>query len=203
MRLLQAVGKFIDNVRIIDATDLWCVGMEHCKQTKDTEPSTTIEKDTGTYASREQMFRENTETPIAFTLHPFATRCYVVIHKPQRFTAMSDTAEACLYLLKAGFTSFSHAFVDASQAHIVLRSNNRLQVTGRVIFPYLKGDSEPPLDPAAPTPSPFGDNVGDPQLPAALQGASSTEASAQSPSQQPPHAPTPIRRLPPIDRWAP
>jgi len=26
---------------------------------------------------------------------------------------------------------------------------------------------------------------------------------AQAPSQQPPHAPTPIRRLPPIDRWAP
>ena len=96
-----------------------------------------------------------------------------------------------------------HAFVGASQAHIVMRSNNQLQVTGRVISPYLKGDSEPPLDPATPTPSPFGDNIDDPQLPAALQVASSTEASAQSPSQQPPHAHTPSRRLPPIDRWAP
>ena len=53
-----------------------------------------------------------------------------------------------------------------------------------------------------PTPFPFGDNIGDPQLLAALQGASSTEGSP-APSQQPPHAPTPIRRLQPIDRWAP
>ena len=71
MRLLKAVSKFIGNVRIIDATDFWSLGMERCTQTKDTEPPTTIEKDTGTYASREQMFREDTETPIAFTLHPF------------------------------------------------------------------------------------------------------------------------------------
>ena len=203
VRFLRAVGKFVDNVRIVDATDLWCFAMEHCKQTKDTEPSTTIEKDTGTYASREQLFREDTETLIAFTLHPSAARCYVVIQKSQRFNAMTDRAKACLYLLKACYTPFSHAFADASQAHVVMRSNNQLQVTGRVISPYLKGDSEPPLDPATPTPPPFGDNIGDPQLPAALQGASSAEASAQPPSQQPPYAPTPIRRLPPIDRWAP
>ena len=38
-----------------------------------------------------------------------------------------------------------------------------------MVFPYLKGDSEPPLDPATSTPPPFGGNVGDPQLPAALQ----------------------------------
>ena len=57
VRLLQAVGKFTSNERIVDATDLWCFSMEHCKQTKDTEPSTTIEKDISTYASREQLFR--------------------------------------------------------------------------------------------------------------------------------------------------
>ena len=134
MCLLQPAGKAIGNVRIVDAADLWCFGMEHCKQTKDTEPPTTIKKDTGTYASREQMFREDTGTPIAFTLHPFATRCYVVIHKSQRFNTMIDTADACLCLLKAGYTPFSHASVDASQAHIVLRSKNWLQVTGRVMF---------------------------------------------------------------------
>ena len=115
---------------------------------------------------------------------------------------MTDTTEACLYLLKAGYTPFSHAFVDASQAHIVMRGNNQLQIAGRVIFPYLKGDPEPTLDPATTTPSPFGDNTGDPQLPAALQGASPSEGN-QSPQQQPPHAPMPIRRLQPIDRWAP
>ena len=123
VRLLQAVEKIIGNVRIVDATGLcWCFGMEHTKQTKDTEPSTTTEKDTGTYASREQMFRGGTETPIVFTLHPFATRCYVVIQKSQRSNAMTDKAEAFLCLLKAGFTPFSHASVGAFQAHIVLRS---------------------------------------------------------------------------------
>ena len=131
------------------------------------------------------MFREDTNTLIMFTLHPFATRCYVVIQKSQRFNEMTDTAEACLYLLKAGYTPFSHhAFVDASQAHIVMRGNNQLQITGRVIFPCLKGDSEPALDPTTPTPSPFGNNIGDPQLPAALQGASSNKGSLTPPQQR-------------------
>jgi hypothetical protein len=31
VRLLQAVGKFIGNERIVDATDLWCFSMGHCK----------------------------------------------------------------------------------------------------------------------------------------------------------------------------
>ena len=98
------------------------------------------------------MFREDTETPVAFTLHPYATRCYVVIQKPQRSNAMTDTAEAFLYLLKAGYNHFSHTFVGALHAHIVLRrSGTRLQITGRVIFPYMKGDSDPSLDPATPT----------------------------------------------------
>ena len=29
-------------------------------------------------------------------------------------------------------------YASAPQAHIVLRSNNRLQITGRAIFPYLR-----------------------------------------------------------------
>ena len=120
------------------------------------------------------MFREDTETPIKFHLHPFGTRCYVIIQKSQRYSAMTDTAEACLYLMGAGYNPFSHPFVDASQAHIVLHSGNRLQITGRVIFPYMKGDPDPPPDSTSAAPAPFTDSAGDPQIPAAVQATSRT-----------------------------
>ena len=171
VRLLQMIGKFLDDVRITDSTDMWPFAMEHACQSKCAEPSTTIEKDTGTFATREQMFREDTETPIKFHLHPFGTRCYVIIQKSQRFNAMTDTAEACLYLMGAGYNPFSHTFVDASQAHIVLRSGNRLQITGRIIFPYMKGDPDPPSDSTSAAPAPFNGSVGDPQIPAAVQAS--------------------------------
>ena len=98
VRLLQMVGKFLDDVRFTDSTNMWPFGMEHARQGKCTEPPTTTENDTGTFANREQSFREDTETLTKFTLHPYGTRCYVIIQKSQRFSAMTDTAEACLYL---------------------------------------------------------------------------------------------------------
>ena len=79
VRLLQMIGKYLDDVRITDSADMWPFAMEHARQSKCAEPSATIEKDTGTFATREQMFREDTETPIKFLLHPFGTRCYVII----------------------------------------------------------------------------------------------------------------------------
>ena len=36
------------------------------------------------------------------------------------------------------FNPFSHMYASAPQAHIVLRSGNRLQLTGRAVFPYLR-----------------------------------------------------------------
>ena len=64
---------------------------------------------------------------------------------------------------------------------------------GGCVVVVVVGGGAPPLRgggrQVAPTPPPFCDNAGDPQLPAALQDASSTEASAQAPSQQPLHAP--------------
>ena len=202
VRLLQMIGKYLDDVKITDSTDMWPFAMEHARQSKSLEPSTTIEKDTGTFATREQMFREDTETPVNFHIHPFGTRCYVIIQKSQRYSAMTDTAEACLYLMGAGYNPFSHTFVDAPQAHVVLRSANRLQITGRVIFPYMKGDPDPPSDNASAAPAPFTDNVGDPQLPAAVQ-ASEQHALNRSPQFRTwPSSPSPLRQLPPVfDRW--
>ena len=204
VRLLQMIGKYLDDVRITDSTDMWPFAMEHARQSKCAEPSTTIEKGTGTFATREHMFREDTETPIKFHLHPFGTRCYVIIQKSQRYSAMTDTAEACLYLMGAEYNPFSHTFVAASQAHIVL-SGNRLQVTGRVIFPYMKGDPDPPSDSTSAAPAPFTDSVGDPQIPAAVQ-ASEQNAPAGLPLEPQfrtwPSAPSPLRQLPSVfDRW--
>ena len=206
VRLLQMIGKYLDDVRITDSTDMWPFAMEHARQSKCAEPSTTIEKDTGTFATREQMFREDTETPIKFHLHPFGTRCYVIIQKSQRYSAMTDTAEACLYLMGAGYNPFSHTFVDASQAHIVLRSGNRLQITGRVIFPYMKGDPDPPSDSTSAAPAPFTDSVGDPQIPAAVQASEQNTPNPGLPLETQfrtwPNAPSPLRQLPSVfDRW--
>ena len=201
VRLLQMIGKYLDDVKITDSTDMWPFAMEHARQSKSLEPSTTIEKDTGTFATREQMFREDTETPVNFHIHPFSTRCYVIIQKSQRYNAMTDTAEACLYLMGAGYNPFSHTFVDAPQAHVVLRSANRLQITGRVIFPYMKGDPDPPSDDASAAPAPFTDNVGDPQLPTAVQ-ASEQRALHGPQFRNWPSSPSPLRQLPPVfDRW--
>ena len=87
VRLLQMIGKYLDDVRITDSTDMWPFAVEHARQGKCAEQSTTIEKDTGTFATREQIFREDTETPIKFHLYPFGTRCYVIIQKSQRYSA--------------------------------------------------------------------------------------------------------------------
>ena len=173
-------------------------------------PFTTIEKDTGIFASREQAFREDTEATINFHLHPFGTRCYVIIQKSQRFSAMTDTAEACAYLMGAGCNPFSHTFVGASQAHIVLRSGNRLQITGRIIFPCMKGDPDSQSDPMSTAPAPFTGGGGDPRIPAAAQASEQQNAQSGLPLQVQPQfriwlsAPSPLRQLPPVfDRWKP
>ena len=105
----------------------------------------------------------------------------------------------------ATYNPFSHTFVDAPQAHILLRSGNRLQVTGRVIFPYLKGDPDPPSDSTSPAPAPFTDNVGDPQLPAAVQDSDyATPLQSQPQFRAWPSSPSPLRQLPSVfDRWTP
>ena len=62
----------------------------------------------------------------------------LTLQKGYRFSAVSNTAEKVLYMVNAQYNPFSHMYASAPQARIVLRSNNRLQITGRAIFPYLR-----------------------------------------------------------------
>ena len=57
VRLLQIVGKFLDDVRITDLTDMWPFGMEHARQGKCTEPSTTIENSKNRSGSAPRLTR--------------------------------------------------------------------------------------------------------------------------------------------------
>ena len=98
----------------------------------------------------------------------------------------------------AGYNPFSHTFVDAPQAHVVLRSANRLQITGRVIFPYMKGDPDPPSDPTSAAPAPFTDSVGDPQIPAAVQASEQNAPNTSPQFRTWPSAPSPLRQLPSV-----
>ena len=79
--------------------------------------------------------------------------------------------------MSAQYNPLSYTFVNASQAHIVLRSGNRLQITGRIIFPYIKGDSDPTPDSTAVVPATLTSSVGDSQISAAVQA---NEQHAQS-----------------------
>ena len=95
-------------------------------------------KQLGVVATREQHFVQDYDTPTFIQLHPFGETCFVVLQKSYRFRAVSDTAEKVLYMMNAMFNPFSHMYASAPQAHIVLRSGSRLQITGRVVFPYLR-----------------------------------------------------------------
>ena len=106
VRLLQVIGKYLDDVKITDSTDMWPFAMEHARQSKCLEPSTTIEKDTGTFATREQMFREDTETPINFHIHPFGTRCYVII-APRALARAAVGRECVRSAPRAGWPAIS------------------------------------------------------------------------------------------------
>ena len=131
--LHNLIGKTIDGQVIKDATPWWSFAMEHGRQSKMAQPSSTMVKQLGVVATREQHFKQDYDTPTFIQLHPFGETCFVVLQKSYRFSAVSDTAEKVLYLMNAMFNPFSHMYASAPQAHIVLRSGNRLQITEREI----------------------------------------------------------------------
>jgi len=97
------------------------------------EPSSSAVKRLGIVATREQHFKQDHDTPTFVQLHPSGVTCYVVLQKGYRFSALSDTAEKVLYMMNAQYNPSSHMYASAPQAHIVLRSNDRLQITQDVL----------------------------------------------------------------------
>ena len=126
VRLHNLIGKkAIDGQVIKDATPWWPFAMEHGRQSKMAQPSSTMVKQLGVVATREQHFKQDYDTPTFIQLHPFGETCFVVLQKSYRFSAVSDTAEKVLYLMNAMFNPFSHMYASAPQAHIVLRSGKQ------------------------------------------------------------------------------
>ena len=126
VRLHNLIGKIIDGQVIKDATPWWPFAMDHGRQSKMAQPSSTMVKQLGVVATREQHFKQDYDTPTFIRLHPFGETCFVVFQKSYRFSAVSDTAEKVLYLVSTMFNPFSHMYASAPQAHIVLRSGSRL-----------------------------------------------------------------------------
>ena len=138
VRLANLIGKYIDGELIKDATPWWPFAMEHARQCKAAEPSSSMTKSFGIVATREQLFLSNVDTPTELNIHPFGETCYVIIQKSSRYNSLTDTAEKCIYICNAQYNPFSHLYANAPQAQIVLRPSGRLQITGRIVFPYLR-----------------------------------------------------------------
>ena len=159
VRLRNLLGKTIDGSIVTDASGWWPFAKQRTKQTLVTAPSSTITTSTISCATREQHFRQDYDSPTRLNLHPFGESCFVVLQKSARFNSVTDTAERAIYMFNGQYNPFSHLFADAPQAHVLLCSCNRLQITGRVVFPYTKPSSDGTADPtrAIPgdTPSPF------------------------------------------------
>ena len=96
IRLHNLIGKTIDGQIIKDATGWWNFAMEHARQCKMAEPSSSAVKRLGIVATREQNFKQDHDTPTFVQLHPFGVTCFVVLQKGYRFSAVSDTAEKVL-----------------------------------------------------------------------------------------------------------
>ena len=96
-----------------DATVWWNFAMEHARQCKMAEPSSTTAKQLGIVATREQHCKQDHDTPAFVQLHPFGVTCYVVLQKGDRFSAVSDTAEKVLYMMNAQYNPFSHMYASA------------------------------------------------------------------------------------------
>ena len=48
------------------------------------------------------------------------------LQKSARFNSVIDTAERAIYMFNGQYNPFSHLFADAPQAHVLLRSRNRV-----------------------------------------------------------------------------
>ena len=83
-------------------------------------PSSTIATSTGICATREKHFRQDYDSPTRFNLHTFGEPCFVVLQKSER----------AIYMFNGQYNTFSRLFADAPQAHVLLRSRNRLQIHG-------------------------------------------------------------------------
>ena len=156
---------------ITDATDLWCFFMEQSKLTKNSESLATTKQVTDAYVNREQLFYEDTEILSTPALQPFVTQCYVT-NLRKSFSAEEMFGEACLYILKAGYTPFLNTFDDASKAHIVLRSSNKqLLITNQLTLLFRKSELESLINTSA-------------SLLLSLSGTNSGDTSSRSELQQ-------------------
>ena len=96
--------------------------MEHARQCKAAEPSSSMTKSYGIVATRDQLFLSDVDTPTELNIHPFGETCYVIIQKSSRYNSLTDTAEKCIYVCNAQYNPFSHLYASAPQAQLVLRA---------------------------------------------------------------------------------
>ena len=138
VRLANLIGKYIDGELIKDATPWWPFAMEHARQCKAAAPSSSMTKSFSIVATREQLFVSNVDPLTELNIHLFGETCYVIIQKSSRYNSLTVTAEKCIYICNAQYNPFSHLYANAPQAQIALHPSGRLQITGRVVFPYLR-----------------------------------------------------------------
>ena len=71
-------------------------------------------------------------------MHPFGTAAYMSIEPRCRMHRQFDVAERCYHLCNGAFNYFAHPGVDVPRANVLLRSNDRVVLSGKTFYPYLK-----------------------------------------------------------------
>ena len=142
-RLPALIGKVIHGERITDATPYYNLAAEHKAQSLNSTPSTTLERDLGFVATRNQFFvsgdTPHVLEPETVKLHPFGVDVVVIQQKKKSSNAMEHTAERGSYLFSGVYGYFAHQYTTSPQTHVILQHDTgKLQVTAKVLFPYLK-----------------------------------------------------------------
>ena len=142
-RLPALIGKTIHGQTIVDATPYYNLAAEHKAQSLNSTPSTTLERDLGFPATRNQFFvsgdTPHVLDPEVTKLHPFATDVIVIEQKKKSSNAMEHTAERGSYLFSGAYNFFAHQYTTSPQTHVILQhKTGKLQVTAKCLFPYLK-----------------------------------------------------------------
>ena len=75
IRLANLIGKYIDGELIKDATPWWPFAIEHARQCKAAEPSSSMTKFYGIVATPEQLFLSGVDTPTELNIHPVGQTC--------------------------------------------------------------------------------------------------------------------------------
>ena len=152
-RLKSLIGQRINDTIVKDASPWWDLAMEHVRQDSDYRPSHTLYRDMSVVTCPEAVWLNDLTFQADLSrMHPFGAVCHVLLEAQQRHWT-HGTLERAYYMFNGRYNPFVHPGSTSPQSHVLLRSHNRLQVTGKVIFTYRDRMTKHMSTIVAPTPT--------------------------------------------------